>query len=192
MGVFETRDRGASWETRNSGVRADFMPDPHPAFGQCVHKLVLAADQSRLYQQNHCGVYRSTDGGASWDEITPGLPSQFGFPMVAHPRDPETAWVIPLNGDDKGRYMPDGQAAVWRTTDGGAAWTRLATGLPQQDAYLGVLREAMAIDALEPAGVYFGTSTGQLFASADGGESWDLVSGFLPPIWSVEAAVIAD
>ena len=175
VGVFETRDGGATWATRNKGVRAGFQPDIYPEFGQCVHKLVMAADGGEhLYQQNHCGVYRSTDGGAQWEEITTGLPSEFGFPMTAHPRDPQTVWTIPLNGADQGRFMPDASAAVWRTHDGGDTWVRSGDGLPQQDAYLQVLREAMANDGLDPVGIYFGTSTGQLYGSADEGRSWSL------------------
>jgi hypothetical protein len=191
VGAFETQDGGATWETRNRGVRADFMPDRYPEFGQCVHKLVAAADGGEhLYQQNHCGVYRSSDGGRQWEEITAGLPSQFGFPMVAHPRDPQTVWTIPLNGDDRGRYMPDASAAVWRTHDGGDTWLRSGDGLPEQDAYVGVLREAMAVDCQDPVGVFFGTSTGQMFGSVDEGQTWSLVADNLPAIWSVEAVLI--
>jgi len=191
VGTFETRDGGSTWETRNAGVRADFVPGPPPEFGQCVHKLVMAADGGEhLYQQNHCGVYRSTDGGRQWQEITAGLPSQFGFPMAAHPRDPQTVWTIPLNGDDRGRYVPDGSAAVWRTHDGGDSWVRAGDGLPQRDAYVGVLREAMAVDRLDPVGVYFGTSTGQLYGSTDEGRWWRLIADQLPSIWSVEAMVL--
>jgi len=191
VGTFETADGGRTWATRNRGVRADFMPGPPPEFGQCVHKLGLhSADPETLYQQNHCGVYRSDDGGRQWTDITPGLPSQFGFPLVVHPHDPATIYVIPLNGDDRGRHMIDGSAAVWRSRDRGQSWQRLTSGLPQQGAYLGVLREAMTVDPLEPAGIYFGTSTGQVFASADEGENWTLAADYLPPIWSLEAAVV--
>ncbi len=111
---------------------------------------------------------------------------------MAHPRDPATAFVIPLNGAEAGRYVPEGRAAVWRTRDGGATWSSLRSGLPQEHAYLGVLREAAAADSLEPAGVYFGTSTGQLFGSVDEGDHWQLIADFLPPIWSVDVAVVAD
>ena len=190
-GVFETRDGGITWAPRNRGVRADFHPERYPEFGQCVHKLVLAADGTeRLYQQNHCGVYRSADGGVSWDEITAGLPSQFGFAMAAHPRDPQTVWTIPLTEPETGRMMPDGSAAVWRTHDAGATWIRSGEGLPQRDAYVGVLREAMAVDRLDPVGVYFGTSTGQLYGSADEGRTWRLLADNLPPIWSVETLLL--
>lgn len=192
VGVFETRDGGGTWQTRNTGTRAEFNPaDRYPEWGQCVHKLVLASDGSeRLYQQNHCGVYRSTNGGESWDEITDGLPNDFGFVMAAHPRDPLTAWTIPLTSPEDGRLMPDGAAAVWRTDDGGDTWVRSGEGLPQRDAYVGVLREAMAVDRLDPAGVYFGTSTGQLYGSADEGRTWTRIAENLPPIWSVETLVL--
>jgi photosystem II stability/assembly factor-like uncharacterized protein len=192
VGVFETRDGGATWETRNRGTRAEFNPaNRYPEYGQCVHKLVLASDGTeRLYQQNHCGVYRSSNGGQQWEEITEGLPSDFGFVMTTHPRDPMTAWNIPLTDPEKGRLMPDGAAAVWRTHDGGDTWIRSGDGLPQENAFVGVLREAMAVDRLDPVGVYFGTSTGQLYGSADEGVTWSRVADNLPPIWSVEALVL--
>ena len=188
VGVFETRDGGATWEPRNRGVRADFIPGPPPETGHCVHKFAAAAGEPEtLYQQNHCGVYRSDDGGAHWTEITGALPSEFGFGLVTHPRDPATAWVIPLSRPEEGRYMPDGSAAVWRTHDRGESWVRSGDGLPQENAYLGVLREAFARDTLEPVGLAFGTSTGQLWHSRDGGERWNLISRDLPQIWAVEA-----
>jgi photosystem II stability/assembly factor-like uncharacterized protein len=193
VGAFETSDGGKNWSTRNKGVRAGFMPEgqQYPDFGQCVHKLVMAADGGEhLYQQNHCGVYRSTDGGKQWEEITPGLPTEFGFPMGAHPRDPKTVWTIPMTEPDAGRFMIDGHAAVYRTSDGGETWRKATDGLPQENAYISVLREAMAVDSLEPVGVYFGTSTGQLYGSRDEGKSWSIVADNLPAIWSVEAAIV--
>ena len=192
-GVFHTADGGETWETRNRGTRADFMPEGqrYPEFGQCVHCLVMAPGRTeRLYQQNHCGMYRSDDGGRRWDSIEAGLPSSFGFPAAAHPRDADTLFLLPLNGDIKGRFVPDGKAAVWRTRDGGANWQDLRRGLPQENAFFGVLRQAMATDRLDPAGVYFGSSGGALFASADEGESWDCVAQHLPSILSVETLVV--
>ncbi len=189
VGVFETRDGGASWELRNKGTRQEYGPERYPEFGQCVHKLVLAADGGeRLYQQNHCGVYRSENGGRDWDEITEGLPSEFGFPMVAHPRDPETAWTIPLEG--YGRMMPKAVASVWRTNDAGKTWLQSGDGLPLEGAYLGVLREAMAVDRMDSVGVYFGTSTGQVYGSLDEGKTWGLVAENLPRVYSVEAITL--
>ncbi|MBB6464459.1 photosystem II stability/assembly factor-like uncharacterized protein [Aminobacter lissarensis] len=192
-GVFYTGDGGKSWEPRNLGTRADFMPEGenYPEFGQCVHNLVMAPGMpDRLYQQNHCGMYRSDDGGKRWVSIEKGLPSTFGFPAAAHPRDPETLYLVPLNGDSAGRYVPDAKAAVWRTRNAGREWQAMRNGLPQENAYIGVLRQAMATDRLEPAGVYFGTSSGALFASADEGESWINVAQHLPTILSVETLVV--
>lgn len=192
-GVFGTEDGGASWAPRNRGTRADFMPEDqrYPEFGQCVHSLVLApGTEARLYQQNHCGMYRSDDGGRRWESIEAGLPSSFGFPAATHPRDPGTLYLLPLNGDTAGRFVPDARAAVWRTRDGGTSWTALRNGLPQQNVYFGVLRQALATDRHDPAGVYFGTSSGELYASADEGESWSCIARHLPAILSVETFVL--
>ena len=192
-GVFHSADGGKTWEPRNKGTRADFMPEDqrYPEFGQCVHCVVKAPGTSdRLYQQNHCGMYRSDDAGKSWQSIEAGLPSTFGFPAAVHPRDADTLFLIPLNGDIRGRYMPEAQAAVWKTQDGGLSWQAKRQGLPQENVFYGVLRQAMATDRLSPAGVYFGTSSGALYASADEGESWATVAEHLPTILSVETMVV--
>jgi hypothetical protein len=191
VGTFATEDGGATWEARNRGVVAAGSPDPYPETGQCVHKLVMAAGQpDRFFQQNHSGVYRSADAGRSWEDISAGLPSEFGFAMGAHPRDPASGWVIPLTHPEEGRLAPAGALAVWRTRDRGDSWERNGKGLPQENAFVGVFREALAVDRLDPVGVFFGTSTGQLYGSTDEGRSWEMVAANLPPIWSVEAAVL--
>jgi photosystem II stability/assembly factor-like uncharacterized protein len=190
IGIFETTDDGASWTPRNTGLRADW-PREEPEVGFCVHKLVRSpVDLDRLYQQNHCGMHRSDDGGLSWVEITEGLPSDFGFAAAAHPHDRESFYVIPLD-PGHGRCMPDGHASVWRTSDAGSTWRRLDRGLPQRDAHVGVLREGLAIDTHDVPGLYFGTSTGQVFASIDEGESWSEIASYLPGISSVEVALVA-
>ena len=189
IGVFETPDSGDSWTPRNRGLRAEW-PREHEEVGFCVHKLVRSAsDPSRMYQQNHCGMHRSDDGGESWTEITDGLPTDFGFAAAAHPHDRNTFYVVPLDPGHT-RCMPDGQAAVWRTRDAGSSWERLERGLPQYDAHVGVLREGMAIDSYDVPGLYFGTSTGQVFASVDEGDSWTEIASYLPGISSVEVAVL--
>jgi hypothetical protein len=162
-GVFHSADGGRSWEPRNRGTRNDYLPEgqQYPEYGQCVHSLAMAPGMpNRLYQQNHCGMYRSDDGGVSWESIEAGLPSSFGFPAAAHPREADTLFLIPLNGDILGRYVPEGKAAVWRTRDAGRSWQALRNGLPQENAYFGVLRQAMATDGFDRAGIYFGTSSG--------------------------------
>lgn len=139
-----------------------------------------------LYQQNHHGVWRSGDGGRSWDDLTDGLPSTFGFPIRVHPRDPNMIWTIPLNGDMAGRYPPDAAAAVWKSSDAGATWTAKRDGLPQEACFFTVLRQAMAGDAHDPAGLYFGTNSGSVFASVDEGDTWSEIAAHLPTSLSVE------
>ena len=189
-GVYCTEDGGKSWQTRHQGVRAVFLPDQYPEFGQCVHKIAPAAGRPRrMYLQNHWGLYRSDDAGARWVDIANGVPSDFGFPIVAHPSDPDTAWCIPLTSDEF-RCTAEGKARVFRTRDAGGSWEPLTAGLPQRDAYLTVLRDGFASDGGDPVGLYFGTRTGELFASADEGDSWKLLAAWLPPVMCVKAAVV--
>jgi len=143
-----------------------------------------------LYQQNHHGVFRSGDGGRSWHEVTAGLPSTCGFPVAVHPGDPQTLWVLPLNGGMEGRFPPDASAAVWRSRDGGDSWEAMRDGLPERNCYFTVLRQAMATDRADPAGVYFGTNSGSVFASADEGESWREIARHLPTVLSVETVEV--
>jgi len=189
IGAFETEDGGSSWTPRNSGLRRDWPADWEDV-GFCVHKLVRSPqDGQRMYQQNHVGIHRSDDGGQSWTEITEGLPGDFGFPAAVHPHDRDTFYVIPVDGGH-GRTMHDGKATVWRTRDAGSSWQPMRKGLPQEDAHLGVLRQAMVIDTHDVPGLYFGTSTGQVFASADEGETWSEIVGYLPGISSVDVAML--
>ncbi|MGD9091522.1 MAG: hypothetical protein PVF74_01645 [Anaerolineales bacterium] len=190
-GCYRSDDGGETWQPRNQNVRADFLPEKFPEYGQCVHKITMHPNQPNvLYQQNHCGIYRSDNGGDEWIDIGEGkLPSRFGFPIAVHPHEPQTIYIALEESDDY-RVSIDGRFAIWRSKDGGESWERLTKGLPEK-AYLVVLREAMAVDNLEEAGIYVGTSTGHLFYSRDNGNTWGILADFLPPILSVETAVIA-
>ncbi|MEU5403665.1 exo-alpha-sialidase [Streptomyces sp. NPDC005963] len=191
-GVFRTQDGGASWAPSNQGVSAVFMPDPHPEFGQCVHKIAQdAGDLDRLYLQNHWGVFRSDDAGRSWIDIGAGLPSDFGFAVAAHPHRPDTAYVFPITADID-RVPAGRRCRVYRTTDAGESWEALSNGLPEGDHYGTVLRDALCTDDADPAGVYFGNRNGELYASADDGDSWRLLLSHLPDVLCVRAAVIPD
>ena len=198
VGVFRTTDGGESWHTKNKGVRADFLPDPVPEFGQCPHKVLIHHSRPDVvYQQNHCGVFRSDSAGDSWTDITGELPSRFGFVMGIHSQDPDTIYVIP---EDEAsvervggglRYVTDAKFRVFRSRNGGQDWEPLTNGLPQENAYVHVLREGMATDSLDPCGIYVGTTNGQLFYSRDDGDTWKLMMENLPPILSVETGLIA-
>ena len=185
-GVFTSGDGGVSWSPANAGTAADFLPDPYPEVGQCVHKVLLhSARPERLWQQNHCGVYRSDDRGQTWERLDGnGLPSAFGFPIALDPRAPDTAWVASMESPEY-RVVSGGRLGVYRTSDGGESWDLSAQGLPAQ-AWTVVWREGMASDALEPTGLYLGTQSGSVFVSADGGASWSEPARQLPPVLSVE------
>jgi photosystem II stability/assembly factor-like uncharacterized protein len=185
-GVYRTDDGGRTWAARNVGIRAEFLPEKYPEFGQCVHKIVQPPRGKTLFLQNHWGLYRSDDGGDSWQDVARGVPSDFGFAMAAHPHDPDTVYVLPLESDQF-RCPPEGKLRVYRTRSGGRTWEPLSRGLPQQRVYETVLRDAMTTDALDPVGVYFGTRNGKLFASNDGGGSWRLTVDSLPPVVCVRA-----
>jgi photosystem II stability/assembly factor-like uncharacterized protein len=191
-GVYRTDDGGESWNARNAGVRAQFLPPEHryPEFGQCVHKIVShPSNPQRIFLQNHWGLYRSDDGGDSWTDVANGVPSDFGFAMVNDPNDANSVFIIPLESDEF-RCTPEAKLRVYRTRNAGESWEPLTNGLPQENAFETVLRDGMASDDLNPAGLYFGTRNGKLFGSNNAGESWQSIAEGLPPVVCVKASVI--
>jgi photosystem II stability/assembly factor-like uncharacterized protein len=192
-GAYATDDGGATWTASNGGIEAEFMPPDqrYPEFGQCVHKIDRSPlDPERLFMQNHGGVYLSLDGGRSWSTVDEGLPAAFGFSVVAHPHRPGTAYVFPLDSSGH-RNTPKAECAVYRTTDSGASWGALRRGLPD-GFYSIVLRDAFASDGGDPLGLYLGTRSGEVFGSADEGESWTQLAAHLPDVLSVRAAVLEE
>jgi photosystem II stability/assembly factor-like uncharacterized protein len=188
-GVYISDDGATGWTPRNRGISAYFHPDPEPEFGQCVHKVARdASGPDRLYAQNHHGVYRSDDGALTWTSIADGLPSDFGFIALASPHTPGTAWVMPLVADAN-RVPVDGRMRVHRTRDAGASWSELGPGLPD-DCWTVVLRDAACVDACDTTGVYLGTRDGCVYASADEGDTYSLVTAHLPDVLSLRAAVL--
>jgi photosystem II stability/assembly factor-like uncharacterized protein len=192
-GVFESSNGGEDWRPLNRGVRADFLPNPDPDYGHdphCVRMHPLLPD--RLYQQNHCGIYRLDRPGERWQDIGATMPKSVGdvgFPMVLHPRDPETLWIFPMDGSSVWpRVSPGGKPAVYRSVNGGKTWQRHATGLPSTQAWLTVKRQAMTADTGEPVGVFFGTTGGEVWGSRDEGRTWKCLAAHLPHIYAVEAA----
>jgi len=189
-GVYRTTDGGATWQASNSGIKAYFLPDPFPEFGQCVHKVARHPERpDQYFAQNHHGVYRSDDGGQHWVSIADGLPADFGFAMVTHPHRPGVIYNFPLEADGM-RFPPGRQARVYRSQDAGATWEPLSEGLPSTPFYPAVLRDAMSADDAYPAGIYFGTRSGEVYASNDEGESWQQVASHLPDVLCVRAAVV--
>jgi photosystem II stability/assembly factor-like uncharacterized protein len=189
-GMYVTEDGGGSWRPSNTGVRAQFLPDKYPEFGQCVHKVVQSKRRpTRMFLQNHWGLYRSDDRGETWTDIANGVPSDFGFPIALHPEHDDTAWIVPLESDEF-RCTPEGKLRVYRTRDAGAHWEPLTSGLPQDGAYETVLRDGLAVDPLSPTGVYFGTRSGKVFGSANEGNDWSLLADGLPPVIAVKTAVV--
>ena len=190
-GFYRTDDGGATWRPRNGGVRAVFLPDKYPEFGQCVHKVPHHPSRpERLFLQNHWGLYRSDDWGDSWNDVANGVPSDFGFAIQSHPHEPDTVYAIPIQSDEF-RVVPGGQLRVFRSRDAGGSWQPLGNGLPQANAYESVLRDGLAVDTHDPAGVYFGTRSGKLYGSATAGEQWTELADSLPPICCVKTAVVA-
>ncbi len=187
VGTMRTDDGGETWKFQNKNVLADFQPEKYPEYGQCVHKLASnPATPDVIFHQNHCGVYRSDDGGENWVDIRNNLPSRFGFPVAVDANEPRRAYVAPMEGDFS-RIPPGGRFAVWGTDNAGREWFKLDRGLPKVSYYT-VLRDGMVTDTEDPCGIYFGTTTGQLYASRDQGNNWENISDGLPPILSVSVS----
>jgi photosystem II stability/assembly factor-like uncharacterized protein len=191
-GVYRTEDGGHTWTACNKGIRVVYQPERFPEFGQCVHKIVMHPDRpDRLFLQNHWGLYRSDDGGGSWQDVADGVPSDFGFAMAVHTHNPDCVYVLPVESDEF-RCTPEGRLRVFRTRNAGSSWEPLARGLPQKGAYETVLRDGMCVDAYDPLGIYFGTRSGQVFGSNDEGKTWKQIVGGLPSIVCVKAACVGE
>ncbi|HMN40439.1 MAG TPA: hypothetical protein PKE29_06300 [Phycisphaerales bacterium] len=190
-GCFRSDDDGKSWRPINRGLRSQYIPDPDAEIGHCVHRITQhPARPDTLFMQKHWDVMRSDDGGDNWTEVSGDLPSDFGFPIDVHAHEPNTVYVVPITSDSL-HYPPEGKLRVYRSTSGGQQWEPLTKGLPQQDCYVNVLRDAMCVDSLDPCGVYFGTTGGQVYCSADGGDCWIPIVHDLPAVLSVEVQVVA-
>ncbi len=189
-GAFRSDDGGASWKAINRGLRSEHIPDPEAEVGHCVHRIAMhRARPNVLFMQKHWDVMRSDDGGANWREVSGNLPSDFGFPIEVHAHEPETVYVFPIKSDSE-HYVPEGKLRVYRSRTGGNEWEALTRGLPQKDCYVNILRDASSVDTLDPCGLYFGTTGGQVYASADAGDSWEPIVRDLPAVLSVEAQTL--
>ena len=190
-GAFRSDDGGDTWKVINKGLVSDYLPEPKAEVGHCVHRIDMHPTRPEvLYMQKHWDVMRSEDSGDSWTEVSGNLPSDFGFPIAVHAHEPETVYVVPIKSDSL-HYPPDGKLRVYRSRSGGDKWEALTKGLPQANCYVNVLREAMCVDSLDSCGIYFGTSGGQIYCSADSGDSWHAAVRDLPPVLSVEVQVLA-
>jgi len=186
-GVFRSDDGGKTWSPKNRGLTSQYLPDPNVEVGFCVHRIAMHASRPNvLFMQLHWHVCRSDDAGDSWRKVSGNLPSDFGFPIVVHAHEPETIYVVPIKSDNE-HFVPEGKLRVYRSRAGGNEWEALTQGLPQENCYVNVLRGAMSVDALDPCGVYFGTTGGQVYASADAGNTWTAIVRDLPAVLSVEA-----
>ncbi len=189
-GAFRSDDAGASWKPINRGLHSQYIPDPEAEVGHCVHRIAMhSARPDVLYMQKHWDVMRSDDAGDSWHEVSGNLPTDFGFTIDVHAHEPETVYVIPIKSDSE-HYPPEGRLRVYRSRTSGNEWEALTSGLPQKDCYVNVLRDAMAIDSLDPCGIYFGTTGGQVYASSDSGDSWITITRDLPSVLSVEVQTL--
>ena len=190
-GAFRTDDGGDTWRPINRGLRSDYIPDPTAEVGHCVHRLAMHPEKpATLYMQKHWDVMRSDDAGDNWYEISGNLPTDFGFPIEVHAHEPDTVYVVPIESDSL-HYPPEGKLRVYRSRTGGNEWEALTEGLPQQHCYVNVLRDAMAVDTLDPGGIYFGTTGGQVYGSSDGGDTWTAIVRDLPGVLSVEVQTLS-
>jgi len=189
-GSFRSEDAGKTWRPINRGLQSQYIPDPTAEVGHCVHRIAMHPSRPKvLFMQKHWDVMRSDDGGDSWHEVSGDLPSDFGFPIEVHAHEPDTIYVVPIKSDSE-HYPPEGKLRVYRSRTGGNEWEALTKGLPQKDCYVNILRDAMSVDSLDPCGIYFGTTGGQVYASANGGDSWSPIVRDLPSVLSVEAQVL--
>ena len=189
-GAFRSDDEGKTWRPINRGLRSEQIPNPTAEVGHCVHRIALHRSRPDvLFMQKHWDVMRSDDGGESWREVSGNLPSDFGFPIDVHAHEPETIYVVPIKSDSE-HYPPEGKLRVYRSRTGGNEWEALTNGLPQSNCYVNVLRDAMAVDSLDPCGVYFGTTGGQVYGSANSGDSWAPIVRDLPSVVSVEVQTL--
>ena len=190
-GAFRSDDAGVTWRPINRGLRSEGIPEPQAEVGHCVHRLAMhPAHPEVLFMQKHWDVMRTDDAGDSWREVSGNLPTDFGFTIDVHAHEPQTIYVVPIKSDSE-HYPLDGRLRVYRSRSGGDEWEALTNGLPQENCYVNVLRDAMAVDSLDSCGVYFGTTGGQVYASADGGESWKPIARDLPAVLSVEVQTLA-